>query len=45
MSPPRIEVGGVWMVVLGVGRAMKVKDELVGGKDESAEGAFDALCP
>ena len=45
VTTPRVEVGGVRLHVL-VRRAdsMRVEDELVGGEEEAAVGALDALC-
>ena len=45
VTPPRIEVGGVRLHVLGVGQAMRVEDEFVGRKEQVAQKTFDALGP
>ena len=46
MTAPGVEVGRVWLHVLGIGRGwVRVKDELVGREEEAADGALDALSP
>ena len=45
VAAPRVEVGGVRVVVLGVGRAVEVEDELVGREVDAAVAALDALGP
>ena len=44
VAPPRVEIGGVGLDVLGVGQAaVRVEDELVGREEEAAEETLDAL--
>jgi len=44
MPPPRVEVGRVGLDVPGRRpRPVRVENELVGGEEEAAEGALDAL--
>ena len=45
VAAPRVEVGGVRVVVLGVRRAVEVEDELVGREVDAAVAALDALGP
>ena len=45
MAAPRVEVGGVRMSVLGVGRAVEVEDELIRGEEHVAVAAFYTLSP
>jgi hypothetical protein len=43
MSAPRVEVGGVGVVVFGVCRAVEVEDKLVGREVHAAVATLDAL--
>jgi len=42
---PGVKVGGVWLCVLGLGHAVRVEDEFVGGEVHITVGALDAFGP
>ena len=43
MSSPRVEIGGIWVVVLCVCRSVEVKDEFVWGEEDVAEVTLNAF--
>ena len=43
VAPPRVEVGGVRMVVSPIAGAVEVEDELVGREEHAARGALDTF--